>query len=89
MSRLAGPVTARCYDPTSGTYRMIAGSPLANTGIQQFTPPGKNSAGEDDRVLVLNRPPDPSAGSDFTANDVERGGCCSQLQWEGGAHGGE
>jgi Putative collagen-binding domain of a collagenase len=33
MSRLAGPATGRWYDPTSGTYRMIAGSPWRIRGF--------------------------------------------------------
>ena len=53
LSELSGPVTARWYDPTAGTYAPIDGSPFANTGSQQFTPPGDNAAGEDDWVLVL------------------------------------
>ena len=53
LSELRGPVTARWYDPTAGTYAPIDGSPFANTGSQQFTPPGDNAAGEDDWVLVL------------------------------------
>jgi hypothetical protein len=53
MTRLAGPATARWYDPTSGAYSAIAGSPFANSGSQQFTPPGNNSGGDGDWVLVL------------------------------------
>ena len=34
-----------------------AGSPLANTGTQQFTAPGKNSSGEPDWVLLLETAP--------------------------------
>jgi len=52
MSRLAGPVTARWFDPTAGTYAPI-GSGLANTGTRTFTSPGANSAGQNDWVLVL------------------------------------
>src|SRR5262249_54260341 len=40
MTRLAGPANARWYDPTTGTFTPIGGSPLPNTGSQQFTPPG-------------------------------------------------
>jgi chitodextrinase len=32
---------------------LISGSPFANTGARQFTPPGGNSEGSDDWVLVL------------------------------------
>ena len=52
MSRLAGPVTAQWYDPTNGTYRS-AGSSLNNKGIRNFAPPGTNSAGDGDWLLVL------------------------------------
>ena len=53
MARLAGPVTARWYDPSNGSYSAIAGSPLANTGTRQLAPPGSNGAGDGDWVLVL------------------------------------
>jgi hypothetical protein len=54
MTQLAGPVTARWYDPSNGTYTTISGSPFANIGTQQFTPPGNNAGGAGDWVLVLN-----------------------------------
>jgi hypothetical protein len=47
MSAMRGKVTARWYDPTSGFYRKIAGSPRI------YTTPGKNKAGDDDWVLVI------------------------------------
>jgi hypothetical protein len=53
MTTLTGAVSARWYDPSTGTYTSIAGIPFANTGTQQFTPPGNNSAGDGDWVLVL------------------------------------
>jgi hypothetical protein len=53
MSKLQNPITARWFDPSANTFTAIAGSPFSNTGTQQFTPPGKNSAGEPDWVLVL------------------------------------
>jgi len=53
LSQLSGSVSARWYDPTNGTYAAIDGSPFANTGSRQFTPPGDNAAGDDDWVLVL------------------------------------
>jgi len=59
MSKLNRPATARWFDPSSGTYTRIQGSPLANAGTQQFTPPGKTSDGNGDWVLVLETtPPD-------------------------------
>jgi hypothetical protein len=52
MSKLSGPVMAEWYDPTNGTYLLIANG-LSNTGTKQFTPPGTNSAGDGDWMLVL------------------------------------
>jgi len=34
----------------------VSGSPFANTGSRQFNPPGKNSAGDGDWVLVIEAP---------------------------------
>ena len=53
MSKLAGSTTARWYDPTNGKYADVIGSPFANSGGRWFTPPGNNSAGDGDWVLVL------------------------------------
>jgi Putative collagen-binding domain of a collagenase len=50
---MAGSTTARWFDPTNGTFTSISGSPFANTGSHSFTPPGNNSAGDADWVLVL------------------------------------
>jgi hypothetical protein len=53
MSQLSGPVRARWYDPTSGTYSLAGGSPFANRGSRLFTSPGNNSMGDEDWVLIL------------------------------------
>jgi chitodextrinase len=53
MSKLSGPAAAQWYDPTNAAYTVVPGSPFANTGTHQFTPPGNNSAGNGDWVLVL------------------------------------
>jgi hypothetical protein len=53
MSKLSGRANTHWYDPTNGTYVAISGSPFANTGSRQFTPPGNNNAGDGDWVLVL------------------------------------
>ncbi|MGA3268609.1 MAG: DUF4038 domain-containing protein [Verrucomicrobiota bacterium] len=53
MSKLQNGITARWFDPGANTFQAIAGSPLANTGTQNFTTPGKNSAGDPDWVLIL------------------------------------
>jgi hypothetical protein len=53
LSKFSAEVRARWYDPTNGQFRGIADSPFANAGARPFTPPGKNSAGDSDWVLVL------------------------------------
>ncbi|MFH1069994.1 MAG: DUF4038 domain-containing protein [Candidatus Glassbacteria bacterium] len=53
LSLFVGKVQARWYDPTNGRFQGIADSPFANVGSRQFTPPGKNSTGDGDWVLVL------------------------------------
>jgi hypothetical protein len=57
MSKLAGSATARWYDPTNGKYVDAGASLFANSGARQFTPPGNNSAGDGDWVLVLEVSP--------------------------------
>jgi len=52
---MSGLVRARWFDPTSAAYSG-AGTGLANSGTFQFTPPGNNSAGASDWVLVLDVP---------------------------------
>jgi hypothetical protein len=56
MTKLSGTVTARWYDPTNGTYTTVTGSPFSNTGTHNFAPPGNNSTGDPDWVLVLQAP---------------------------------
>jgi Protein of unknown function (DUF4038)/Putative collagen-binding domain of a collagenase len=56
MSKLAGLATAHWYDPTNGRYVEMSGSPFVNSGYRQFTPPGQNSSGDGDWVLVLEVP---------------------------------
>jgi len=53
MASMSGAATARWYDPENGTYQSISGSPFPNTGTQNFTPPGNNSGGDPDWILVL------------------------------------
>jgi len=59
MSKFAGPVAARWFDPTNGAFTPIPGSPLANDGSRPFKTPGDNIAGGGDWVLVLEtqKPP--------------------------------
>ena len=54
MASLRAPAHAAWFDPTNGAYTKIPGAPIANAGIRQFTPPGKNHEGADDWVLVLD-----------------------------------
>jgi hypothetical protein len=53
MSKLSGPAIARWYDPTTGRFTDISGSPFANAGSHNFTTPGNNAGGDGDWVLVL------------------------------------
>jgi hypothetical protein len=48
LARLASPVSARWFDPSSGTYSDIAGSPFESGGQQALDPPGASEA-----VLLL------------------------------------
>ncbi len=61
LSQLAGPAVTRWFDPASGNYVPVSGSPMANTGVREFAPPGNNSDGDGGWVLVLEThpPPDP------------------------------
>lgn len=49
-----GRVRAQWYDPTSGRYAGIPGSPFAARGRRRFVVPGTNHEGEQDWVLVLS-----------------------------------
>lgn len=53
MSKFAGTVTARWYDPTNGSYTADAASPLSNAGSHSFSRAAANSAGAADWVLVM------------------------------------
>jgi hypothetical protein len=53
MSKLSGPTRARWYDPASGRYAPIPGSPFENAGTHEFATPGRNSGDNEDWVLVL------------------------------------
>jgi hypothetical protein len=60
MKKFSGPITARWYDPSSGMFQPIVGSPFNNTGTHQFAMPGRNSDGHPDWLLVLTSAHDPS-----------------------------
>jgi hypothetical protein len=50
--------SARWYDPTTGAFTAISGSPFANSGTRAFSPPAANHAdGFSDWVLVLETQP--------------------------------
>ena len=54
---MANPSPARWFDPASGTYSVLPGSPLANAGVHDFQAPGANGDGDFDWVLVLESQP--------------------------------
>lgn len=60
LSGFPAPVTWRWFDPTNGQFTDSEGQPISNQGDHQFTPPGKNSAGDEDWVLVLNSNANPA-----------------------------
>ncbi len=55
LGRLSGPIRARWFDPTRGTFIDVAGSPLNAAGVRQFRPLGKNAAGDTDWILLLEK----------------------------------
>jgi Protein of unknown function (DUF4038)/Domain of unknown function (DUF5060)/Putative collagen-binding domain of a collagenase len=53
LSGFPQPVTARWFDPTTGHYAAAGAGTIPNRGHHTFTPPGPNSVGDPDWVLVL------------------------------------
>lgn len=53
LSQFSSAVSAKWYDPTNNTYKIVNGSPFKNTGTGTFATPGRNSTGDSDWVLVL------------------------------------
>lgn len=53
LGRLSGPIKAIWFDPTNGGVTSVEGSPFAGKGRHNFSPPGKNAAGEMDWILVF------------------------------------
>lgn len=83
LSQLSGQVTASWYDPTLGTYTAVSGSPFANSGTMQFTPPGTHSDGAADWVLVLRANSGSGSGSGGglgSGGSSPDGRACSGLQ---------
>ena len=60
LSQVSGPAVTRWFDPSSGAFTAISGSPFTNSGSRNFIPPGNNNDGDGGWVLVLetNPPPD-------------------------------
>ena len=54
LKRFNRKVDARWFDPTTGKYAPIEGSPFANTTQREFTPREKNGGGDSDFLLVLS-----------------------------------
>ena len=48
-AKVRGPVQGKWFDPTNGDLR-----PIAASASREFVPPGKNSAGDGDWVLLLD-----------------------------------
>jgi hypothetical protein len=54
LRKFTGKVDAQWFDPTTGKYARIEGSPFANTTQREFTPLEKNGGGDNDFLLVLS-----------------------------------
>ncbi len=57
MACLRGSAKARWFDPSNGSYVDAASGEMPNNGSHEFTPPGKNHAGDGDWVLLLEAAP--------------------------------
>jgi hypothetical protein len=53
LTVLKNKISASWFDPTKGNYITVTGPPLNNKATRQFTPPGKNSQGQNDWVLKI------------------------------------
>jgi hypothetical protein len=53
LGQLAGPVTARWYNPAQGGWKAISDTPLPNRGAHVFSTPGDNGTQTNDWLLVL------------------------------------
>ncbi|HEX4862073.1 MAG TPA: DUF4038 domain-containing protein [Rhizomicrobium sp.] len=53
MSKFSGQVNASWFDPSNAATTAIGS--FANTGTQDFTPPGNNNAGDGDWVLLVEK----------------------------------
>jgi hypothetical protein len=57
MSQMIGPTTARWFDPSSGNFTTVSGSPFFNGGTRSFSTPGAASDGSPTWLLVLQATP--------------------------------
>jgi hypothetical protein len=58
LGQLTGPrVAARWYDPTTGSYQTIPGSPFTGGTAQTFRPTANNARNKSDWVLILDSTP--------------------------------
>ncbi len=80
LSKLTGAVNASWFDPTNGTFTLIAGSPMPNTGPRQFTPPGANHDGDPDWVLVIETAGPDTQAPTVPANASATGISATQIQ---------
>jgi len=55
LAAWSNSTTVRWFDPTSGGLKSIQASPSPAQRKREFTPPGKNAAGDQDWVLVVER----------------------------------
>jgi hypothetical protein len=53
LAKLRGPAVARWFDPAGGGWKPADRAPVAGKEPRSFTSPGKNAAGDDDWVLLL------------------------------------
>jgi len=53
LAVLSHAALATWFDPSNGTYKALSDRGFRNSGIQAFTPPGKNHSGDGDWVLLL------------------------------------
>lgn len=58
LSSLKGPfVRSTWFDPTDGSFIAATGATLSARGTRAFTPPGPNTAGDSDWLLILESVP--------------------------------
>jgi hypothetical protein len=81
MTAMSDSAQARWFDPTSGIYTTIPGSPFPNTGSQQFTPPGTNSGGKKDWVLILETMQSAACSVPTPHNTVKITATSAKLKW--------